>query len=162
MGVSGGKITDLCYATAPVQADVTEIVQMSMSGRVPKGGAATHILCVGEDQSLLGTRRSILEREGYAVLVSSARELPALDTLAHVALAIICHSVEGFSRRELISSLQTVFPRSRILLLDGTSNLYETQVGLPRSSTRPQDFVNSVAHLIARIQLEDRTWRKLS
>jgi hypothetical protein len=160
MGVSSGKITEPSYAIAPVQGGVTEIVKMGMSGRRPPSGAATHILCVGEDQLLLSTRRSILEQEGYAVLTSSARELPARDALATVTLAIICHSVEGLLRCQLILSLQSIFPSSRILLLDGSSNLFETQIGLPRSSTRPQEFVNSVANLIARIILDGTTWRK--
>jgi hypothetical protein len=156
MGVSGGRVTKLSYAIAPKMDGVAEIVEMSMSGRRYTGEAATHILCVGEDRRLLNTRRSILEQQGYAVVTSSASELPALDTLAPVTLVIICHSVEGLLRHQLIASLQSIFPSSHILLLDGASNLSESQPGLPRSSTRPQDFVNSVADLIARIQLEDR------
>jgi hypothetical protein len=165
MGVSGGKITELSYAIAALQDVAAEIAKTGMSGRRSTRstvGAATHILCVGEDQLLLNTRRSILEREGYTVLTSSARELPVLDVLAPAALVIVCHSVEGLLRLQLIGSLQGIFPCSRILLLEGTSNLDETRIGLPRSSARPEDFLNSVADLIARIHLDDTTWTKPS
>jgi hypothetical protein len=158
MGVPGGKITESSYAIAPLQGGAAEIVTTGMSGRRSTVEAATHILCVGEDQLLLNTRRSILEQAGYSVLTSSARELPALGVLAPAALAIICHSVEGPLRLQLIGSLQVIFPGSRILLLEGTRNLDETRIGLPRSSTRPQDFLNSVADLIARRHLDDTTW----
>jgi hypothetical protein len=157
MGVSGGRVTKLSYAITPKLDGVAEIVEMNMLGRRHTGGAATHILCVGEDRRLLNTRRSVLEQQGYAVVTSSASELPAIDTLAPITLVVVCHSVEGLQRCQLIDSLQSIFPSSHILLLDGASNFSESQPGIPRSSTRPQDFVNSVADLVARIRLEDRT-----
>ena len=108
---------------------------MVMSGRVPAVGVARRILCVGEDRTLLETRRSILESERYIVLTLTARQLPKLDPLPPITLAIVCHSVQGSARGQAINWLQRRLSRTRILLPDRTG-------GRLRSTHGPTSFIH--------------------
>src|SRR5689334_1622698 len=102
------------------------------------------ILSVGCDQSLLGTRASLLEKAGYSVTSANGLQ-EGLNSLKRGPneLVIICHCIGAADRDQLAKVVKLTQQSTAVLMLQTFSSEKSAWADAATSSAQPEEFLAS-------------------
>jgi DNA-binding NtrC family response regulator len=79
------------------------------------------ILCIADDEAILGYEKALLERSGYAVLTAvSAQQGLRLVTMCECDAVLLDHEMPGMNVNEIAFEMKRVRPELMIILLSGS------------------------------------------
>lgn len=120
---------------------------VSRRGELPPGKIG--ILCIANDAGLLQTRRMLLEWAGYRPVARTPAEVSASSRIPPCELAIICHSVAGRERREVIGKLHQSQSLRWIVALDRSEDAeVESDPRVSICSSRPEALLRCIFDLV--------------
>ena len=127
---------------------------LNPSGRASRDDARSkHILLVSYDDRLLVKQRMLLENQGYKVATAlgleAVREAAASDTHHAFDLFILGLSIPLAAKKEIIETFRR-HCRAPILSLWGRGEQILDAVNYLEFSSKPADFVRSVATILAK------------
>jgi len=84
------------------------------------------ILCIDDDDGILGYHRALLERRGYAVLTAaSARHGLQIAAVCAVAAVIVDYHLPDMNGHELATEIKRLKPQIPIVMVSGDDDLPE-------------------------------------
>lgn len=107
-----------------------------------------YVLCIGEDMSLMRTRRLILENKGYLVRAFQSENIAYCPTPSQVALTLLCHTLSELQLDDVLGWLGRNCPQAKVLLLEGPRAPKGHLWHLPRVSTQPADLLRSITYTL--------------
>ncbi|MBS1815349.1 MAG: hypothetical protein JSS87_10775 [Acidobacteria bacterium] len=110
------------------------------------------ILCYGHDQTLLDTRRMILQSSFRVETASSLAELAHLGGVMDVALIVICHTVPEEECRRVMQISGALWPKSGVLSVQALSDHGYSRSCLPshyQVDSTPQHLKDRICLLLA-------------
>ena len=120
---------------------------------------SARVLIVGNEDTLLATRKMIVQRHFEAV---SSHPDQALDLLGsqHFDLVLLCHSVRPVQSRELIKVIHRTQPLAGVVLiarLDTPHREYSIVDRVVESNSAPRDWVDAIKKLLGSMSLPARS-----
>jgi hypothetical protein len=101
------------------------------------------VLIVSDDSNILQTRAAVLRQAGVEVLPYPSERLLEDWPRTDVALAILCHTLEGHTEAMVLSGILERWPSARVLRV--VSVFPPTRIaGTGTASTNPKLLVESV------------------
>lgn len=110
------------------------------------------ILCYGHDQSLLDTRRMILQSSFRVETASSLSEIAHLGATMDIALVVLCHTVPEEEARRVMQITGALWPKSGVLSVQAISGQGATRGSLPwhyQVDSAPQHLKDRICLLLA-------------
>jgi DNA-binding NtrC family response regulator len=104
------------------------IVDHGDAGRatMPNHPTPKTILCIDDDDGILGYHRALLERRGYAVLTAaSARHGLQIAAVCAVAAVIVDYHLPDMNGHELATEIKRLKPQIPIVMVSGDDDLPE-------------------------------------
>jgi DNA-binding response OmpR family regulator len=87
------------------------------------------ILCIDDDDGMLGYHRSLLERRGYAVLtVASARHGLQIALVCGVAAVIVDYHMPEMNGHQLATEIRRVRPQLPIIMVSSDNEIPEHEL----------------------------------
>ncbi len=89
--------------------------------------AAKTILCIDDDDGMLGYQRVLLERRGYAVLTAaSARQGLQIAAACAIAAVIVDYHMPEMNTHEVATEIKRLTPQVPIIMLSATRRFQQT------------------------------------
>lgn len=123
------------------------------------------ILCIDDDEGILGYLKALLERSGYAVLTAaSARQGLSLVTMCNCDLVLLDYEMPEMNGQEVASAIKRIRPELLVILLSGydvpTSALVFVDAYLPKFEA-PRQLLPMIAELCSRTHARSKLTESL-
>lgn len=106
------------------------------------------ILCYGHDQTLLDTRRMILELSYRVETATSLAEVARFGGILKVDLVVLCHTVPEEEARRVIQISGALWPRSGILSIQPLAGRDTVCKSVPQVDSAPQHLKDRIRLLL--------------
>ena len=84
------------------------------------------ILCIDDDESILGYQRALLERRGFSVLTAaSARHGLQVAASCAVAAVIVDYHMPGMNGHEVATEIKRLWPQTPVIMLSSDEEIAE-------------------------------------
>lgn len=84
-----------------------------------------NILCIDDDDSMLGYQRALLERRGFAVLTASPRQGLQIAAACAVAAVIVDYHMPEMNGHEVAAEIKRLRPQSPIVMVSSDDRIPE-------------------------------------
>ena len=110
------------------------------------------ILCIDDDDGMLGYQRALLERHGFAVLtVASARQGLQIASACGIAVVIVDYHMPEMNGHELATEIKRLRPQISIVMVSGDDKIPEQALKVVDAFVPKNEAPNRLLPLIARM-----------
>ena len=119
------------------------------------------ILCVDDDDSMLGYQRALLERRGFAVLTAaSARQGLQIAVACAVAAVIVDYHMPEMNGHELATEIKRLRPQVPIVMVSSDDEIAECALKVVDAFISKNEASSRLLPVIARICGENPPYSK--
>jgi CheY-like chemotaxis protein len=119
---------------------------------MPNGPARRTILCIDDDDSMLGYQRALLERRGFAVLTAaSARQGLQLAEGSLLAAVIVDYHMPEMNGHEIATAIKRIRPQLPIIMVSSDDAIPKHALSAVDAFVSKDDASSRLLPVIAQI-----------